>query len=277
MPIALQLLILTLISDGLKIVLLAQDNRPQRYFIVANETDHCLKEGDMLVARCTVEDEAGTGATVWSGSNSVFNCPSVNSILDEQIYLLHGWFNHTTIQNPRVFCTQNIAGEIIEYYSSHYTSILNVSAVTYEMNNGYIFCRSFYEIEAVGEVQLAVGGKESYKCFSDYHNFLVVVPESPKQINVVFVKNLRNEFRISWDMPDTVGGVSGYHVKVLGDECGNCSNFSDSNFQGTALLCSDWVPDGQVCRVMVKTITSDCRFVSEIAAVKSIYLQCNLL
>ncbi len=93
---------------------------------------------------------------------------------------------------------------------------------------------------------------------------------------MLFTNNPRNTFKIDWSMSDTVGGINGYHIEVVGNNCGNCSNFIDSGFKGTKLLCSDWVPNEQICHIKVRTVTSDCGFVSETPASKFVHLRCKL-
>ncbi len=127
--------------------------------LVRNETESgCIKEGAVLIITCTVQDDAGTGATVWTGNSSIFNCPDFNTIFNQQVYLIHREFDHPTIPNPTVQCTDNVAGIIIEFNGTHYTSKLSVHT-TYQMNAGYISCQSYYESEIAGETQILVGGK----------------------------------------------------------------------------------------------------------------------
>ncbi len=126
--------------------------------INGTEPGDCTREGVVLTLACTVEDVEGTGATVWTGSDSIFDCPSFNSIVDRRVYLIHREFQNPAVPDPRSFCTDNIVGQIIEYNGTHYTSILTVST-TRQMNAGLISCRSYYETEITGEVQISVGGE----------------------------------------------------------------------------------------------------------------------
>ena len=96
-----------------------------------------------------------------------------------------------------------------------------------------------------------------------------VVPASPELINVAF--NDPREFKISWSMPDTLGGVRNYLTEIVGSDCGTCTKQEDE------VLCSDWIVNGQVCNVTVKTVSADCGFVSTVPATKQIHLKCKLI
>ncbi len=105
-----------------------------------------------------------------------------------------------------------------------------------------------------------------------YH---AVVPAPPAQINVVFHGPGR-EFKISWSMPDTLGGVRNYLTEIIGSDCGTCSNASIvSSLQEPEMLCFDWIPNGQMCNVTVKTVSDDCGFVSTVPTARQIYLKCK--
>ncbi len=97
-----------------------------------------------------------------------------------------------------------------------------------------------------------------------------VVPAPPTQIDVVF-HGPEKEFKISWSMPDTLGGVRNYLTEIAGSDCGTCNN---SSLQ-PEVLCFDWIPNGQMCNVTVKTVSADCGFVSTVSTAKQIYLKCK--
>ncbi len=148
-------------------VLLAPHQAEGELFYVINRTDpgDCIAEGVLLTLACTVEDVEGTGATVWTGSDTIFDCPSANSIVDRQVYLIHREFRNPA---PRFFCTDNTIGQIVEYNGTHYTSTLTVST-TRQMNDGLISCRSYYETEITGQVQISVGGEFNLTILYNIH------------------------------------------------------------------------------------------------------------
>ncbi len=98
-----------------------------------------------------------------------------------------------------------------------------------------------------------------------------VVPAPPAQINVVFNDRAR-EFTLSWSMPDILGGVRNYLTEIAGSDCGTCNIVS--SLKEPEMLCSDWIPNGQVCNVTVKTVSADCGFVSTVPATKQVHLKC---
>ncbi len=126
------------------------------YVINGTEPGDCLREGVVLTLACTVKDVEGTGATLWTGSDPIFDCPNFTSIWDRRVYLIHRVFQNADV--PRFFCTSNVVGQVVEYNGTHYTSTLTVST-TRQMNAGLISCRSYYETEITGEVQISVGGE----------------------------------------------------------------------------------------------------------------------
>ncbi len=75
-------------------------------------------------------------------------------------------------------------------------------------------------------------------------------------------------------MPDTLGGVRNYLTEIAGSDCGTCSNII-SSLQEDEVLCSDWILNGQMCNVTVKTVSADCGFVSTVPATKQVYLKCK--
>ncbi len=136
----------------------AEGQRELFYVINGTEPGDCIVEGVVLTLACTVEDVEGTGATVWTGSDSIFDCPSFNSIADRRVHLIHREYQNPAVSDTRYFCTDKVIGQIIEYNGTHYTSTLTVST-TRQMNAGVISCRSYYETEITGEEPISVGGK----------------------------------------------------------------------------------------------------------------------
>ena len=130
------------------------------YEYIGNGTEpgECIREGVVLTLACTVKDVEGTGATVWTGSDPIFDCPSANSISDRQVYLVHRVFQNPAVPDPKFFCTDNVVGQVVEYNGTHYTSTLAVST-TRQMNAGVISCSSYYETEITGDAQISVGGE----------------------------------------------------------------------------------------------------------------------
>ncbi len=57
--------------------------------ITSFEQGSCIKENVTVTITCVLEDDIGFRGTEWSGSSSIFVCPSVNTISDDMIYLSH--------------------------------------------------------------------------------------------------------------------------------------------------------------------------------------------
>ncbi len=129
--------------------------------INGSEPGDCIMEGDTLILICRIKDVEGTGATVWTGSDPIFNCPNENSIANRRVHLFHQAFQNPAIPDSRVFCTDNVVGQIVEYNGTHYTSRLTVST-TQQINAGVISCHSYYETEITGQVQISVGGEFNF-------------------------------------------------------------------------------------------------------------------
>ncbi len=77
---------------------------------------------------------------------------------------------------------------------------------------------------------------------------------------------------IVWREPNnTVGGIGSYITEVNDSECGVCSNIG--NVTGNELSCYNWTASGQVCNVLVWSVSADCGFESEEPAIFKIHLQ----
>ncbi len=118
-----------------------------------NQVSSCYSTNDTAVFVCTVIDANHYYGTDWSGT--VFNCPSVNSISNNMIFLPHQQFSSIA----RGTCNDGtIVAEGTEVNGSLYTSTLTIAPVMLDMNGQTIIC-SISGITIFGTETLRVGGK----------------------------------------------------------------------------------------------------------------------
>ena len=110
----------------------------------------CITAGSRIAINCTVvQDEDGVGTTQWSGSHSIFNCPSPNSNSNYKITLCH----------PNVYkCQENPSGtcglasaQLLWSENGIHTSVLTIQNTTLAMDGGNITC-TFHSTDLIGEL-----------------------------------------------------------------------------------------------------------------------------
>ena len=122
-------------------------------------TNYCYDENETLMFVCSVEDDSHHAATVWSGT--AFNCSSVFSITDNQIYLAHLQYSSFAYGS----CNDGaFSAEGIEFNNSLYTSTLTVMPGSLEVPNGKTIDCSLSGATIFGLVIFRVGGKLDNIC-----------------------------------------------------------------------------------------------------------------
>ncbi len=109
----------------------------------------CIIEGTVITLNCTINDRHnGFGATVIYGSQAIFNCPSVNTITDNKLYL-----QHSQMQSATSSCGDFVSGQIVEVINGTYIAQIFITT-TIAMNGEYVEC-SELGIEDHPRIQLA--------------------------------------------------------------------------------------------------------------------------
>ena len=110
----------------------------------------CQREGDFVTFLCRITDEYVAGGTVWNGS--IFDCPSINDIANNQIYLPHipnSYYNPTCNDGK-------IIAETVGQNQSVFFTRLSLTA-SREMDGGTVAC-SFLGISHLQSETLEIGG-----------------------------------------------------------------------------------------------------------------------
>ncbi len=96
-----------------------------------------IVEGTVVTLNCTVEDRNGTLATIIDGSQAIFDCPSMNTIVSNRLYL-----RHSHMESARAVCGDFVSGRIteVELNGSLYIAQIDITT-TIAMNGGYVECR----------------------------------------------------------------------------------------------------------------------------------------
>ncbi len=109
----------------------------------------CIVEGTVVTLTCTVEDRKnGSVATIISGSQAIFDCPSVNTVEDNRLYL-----QHSEMESAVAYCGDFVSGRLVEVLKFVYIIQINI-ITTIEMSGGYVEC-SELETQDSEEIQLA--------------------------------------------------------------------------------------------------------------------------
>ncbi|XP_064391831.1 uncharacterized protein LOC135339611 isoform X3 [Halichondria panicea] len=200
-------------------------------------TNYCYDENETLMFVCSVEDDSHHAATVWSGT--AFNCSSVFSITDNQIYLAHLQYSSFAYGS----CNDGaFSAEGIEFNNSLYTSTLTVMPGSLEVPNGKTIDCSLSGATIFGLVIFRVG-------------------ETSQLLTV------------SWTEPlGVTGGVGGFLVDASSD-CGQCINVGIVSANVTDMSCSGWDPIGQTCNISVYTVTAYCQIQSEVPLLFAIHFK----
>lgn len=117
------------------------------------ENSGCIIAGSEISLTCTVEDTASSGATIWNGgeSHEVFDCPSVNTVINNCITLEHS--NHRT--HVVGYCG-TVSAQLIDVTNNTYTSKIYVRT-TLSMDGGYVRCTDLIS-QTYKQVQLKIEG-----------------------------------------------------------------------------------------------------------------------
>lgn len=103
------------------------------------EQGSCIKESDTVTITCVLEDDEHFRGTEWSGSSSIFECPSANTISDDMIYLPHYSVNGQPVSSIGE-CGHNIRAKINDVNGTLYTSTLTIHQTTLDMDEGNVSC-----------------------------------------------------------------------------------------------------------------------------------------
>ena len=76
---------------------------------------------------------------------------------------------------------------------------------------------------------------------------------------------------VSWAPPSETSNVGGYLFTVTGEDCGRCERTTVSA-DTTSVICSGWTASSQTCTFDLRTVSQDCGFTSDTAAVASVVL-----
>ena len=135
------------------------------------DTQDSIIEGTIITLTCRVEDRNnGHGATIISGSQAIFNCPSFNTVHSNRIYLVHIHL-HTAIAE----CGELVFGRIVEVQNG--TTTVYIAQIyivtTIAMNGGYVECSELGQ-DGSQQIQLSnIIGRVNYDrlycaCSSNY-------------------------------------------------------------------------------------------------------------
>ena len=101
----------------------------------------CIKEGTTVTLTCMTEGPLEHGATIWSGSPQIFNCPSNNSVSNNQLYLRHLHSPEATAK-----CGEHVSANLHSTNDSSrvtvYTSTIYITT-TLDMNGGSVMCSTY--------------------------------------------------------------------------------------------------------------------------------------
>ena len=145
--------------------------------LAQNETDYiitlepafnpsaCIVAGTTVKLTCTVYDPQGHGATIWTGSETIFNCPSANSIESDQLFLRHSQTIGMT--HPVSHCGCLITAELYSMQnSSMFISTISITT-TSDMNGGYVRCSDLLHQDQQ-QILLTVAGLYNFFVHSPY-------------------------------------------------------------------------------------------------------------
>ena len=113
-------------------------------FITSFDPDACIPEGSTVTVSCTMEDpHEGHFGTLWTGSPSIFNCSSINTITSNRIFLCHysvcpeqHQMNEKIVQS----CGSSVYADLCSIDETHYNSTLTIQNTTVAMNEGIVEC-----------------------------------------------------------------------------------------------------------------------------------------
>lgn len=109
----------------------------------------CIIEGTVVTLTCTVEDHNnGFGATIINGSQTIFDCPRLNTVEIDRLY-----FRHSNKQSSTATCGDVVSGQTVEVRNGTYITQINI-ITKFAMNGGYVECREF-GIQDSPQIQLA--------------------------------------------------------------------------------------------------------------------------
>ena len=118
----------------------------------------CIIEGTVITLNCTVEDSYdGFGATIINGSQAIFDCPSVNTIADNKLYL-----EHSQMQSAEASCGHFVSGRIVEVVNETYIAQIDITT-TIDMDGKYVECREL-GMQDLQRIQLANISEGIYIC-----------------------------------------------------------------------------------------------------------------
>ncbi len=217
----------------------------------------CIPNGAEVQYECSVTDPDGHGSTTWDGS--LFQCPSRNSIIHNQIHLPHVLFTNDLIldmcTDTRGVCDgifgvcdgifgvcDGIFGCATGVNSSVYSSLLNM-IVTSDMNGKSLLCSSHTTLH------LGLIGEDVLKVESE--------PLPPELLRVTGIN--QTQALLTWSpVPDV-----DYELRVNSANCG-CEDGQIVDGNTTSLICSPVSPSGQ-CVFEISSVSQDCG-VSSVAA-----------
>ena len=118
------------------VVLLASQLVSCQVNLTRNFDPDCIIEGTVVTLTCTVEEDRNDGsvATIISGSPVIFDCPSVNTVEDNRLYLEHS-ANTSTI----AVCGDFVSGRLMEVRNGSYIAQISITT-TIAMNGGNVEC-----------------------------------------------------------------------------------------------------------------------------------------
>ncbi|XP_064393965.1 uncharacterized protein LOC135341347 isoform X2 [Halichondria panicea] len=76
---------------------------------------------------------------------------------------------------------------------------------------------------------------------------------------------------VSWTSPFDASNVGGYMFTVTGEDCGRCESTTVSA-DTTSVICFGWTASSQTCVFDLRTVSQDCGFISDTAAMASVVL-----
>ncbi|XP_064393678.1 uncharacterized protein LOC135341095 isoform X5 [Halichondria panicea] len=206
---------------------------------------------------CTVTDplDPPVASTVWQGS--AFTCSS------SKISFLHSSFEPNGVSGS----CGDLSAMSVGVNGNEYTSRLTLTA-TAELNGMTINC-TLSSVVDFGSDTVKTGG-EYFSLFQVLTVRYFPVPPHPPQSAVVDITST-SSLTVSWAPPSETSNVGGYLFTVTGEDCGRCENTTVSA-DTTSVICSGWTASSQTCAFDLRSVSQDCGFTSDTAAVASVVL-----